>query len=82
MKTCILLGWAMDSSPSEDWTAEKINEWLCRFPDDSLITMANTAMDDLKIEAERSPNSEWHGACFAAFYMFCEEMNRRGLKLK
>lgn len=31
-------------------------------------------------QCEDEQNSDWHGSCFAALYLFCTEMNARGLK--
>jgi hypothetical protein len=47
---------------------------------DELFAWRNLAAVDLVAIAQSDPNSERHEACFAALYVICEEMNRRGLK--
>ena len=57
-------------------------EWLKTIPDESLIGVTKTALVDCEEAAKKDYGSEWHEACFAALFIFSQEMARRKLKLK
>lgn len=42
-----------------------------------------TAKKDLDKASDRSEgyDEDWHSACFAGFYVLCEEMRKRGLSI-
>jgi len=55
--------------------------YLASLSNIELLWRAETCEKDLHEAAEKENNSEWHGSCFAAMILFCQELNRRGLKL-
>jgi hypothetical protein len=48
---------------------------------DELHAWRDMAYADLCTAAAEQPQSDWHSACFAALYVVCQEINRRGLTL-
>lgn len=48
-----------------------------------LETAFITAKKDLEQASDRSEgyDEDWHSACFAGFYVLCEEMRKRGLSI-
>jgi hypothetical protein len=59
-----------------------VREYIASLSDDDLIKRTGIAMDDLTEASHKQNNSEWHQSCFAATVLYCEEMSRRGLKVK
>ncbi len=62
-------------------TKEAIQQYLSSLTDEELQAKTAMASMDMKHASQEQQNSDWHTACFAAIYVYCEEMNRRGLKL-
>jgi len=48
--------------------------------DDELKSAFKTAEADLADASEQQPNSEWHQCCFAGWFLYAEEMTRRGIR--
>lgn len=55
---------------------------LTELADTELVAAMNTARDDCAEAANTEPNSEWHEACFAACFLYGQEILRRGLDLR
>jgi hypothetical protein len=58
-------------------TSQEIKNYTASLTDSRLIECAEKAHADLHAA---EPQSEWQASCFAALYVFCEEMGKRGLK--
>jgi len=56
-------------------------KYVTKLTDSDLISAARDASSDLLIASNREPNSEWHSACFAAAFIFSQEMSKRGLSI-
>lgn len=50
--------------------------------DAELRMSADKCYADVCAAASVQKDSEWHQACFAALFLLCEEMTRRGLKFE
>ncbi len=59
--------------------ADVINH-LDSLSNEQLLEAFETAQADLAQAAEKEPNSEWHESCFAALFIYCTEIGRRGLR--
>jgi hypothetical protein len=55
-------------------------EHLDGLSDAELVSALKIAKEDLAKAAATQRNSEWHESCFAAVYLFADEMGKRGLK--
>lgn len=62
-------------------TYADIQDQLSEYTDNELINEFKEAIGKLEAAAENEPNSEWHESCFAATFLFAEEMGKRGLSL-
>ena len=60
---------------------EQIDEHLADLSDDELIAALEVAKTDLAVAAADKPNSEWHEACFAGVLTYCQEVQKRGLRV-
>lgn len=59
-------------------SAATAHELLDTMTDMELLAWCDEAKKDLEIAAAEEHNSEWHGTCFAALYVICTEMSKRG----
>lgn len=49
--------------------------------DAELLAAVEEVKEDLTKASIDAPGSEWHQACFAGAVLYCDEMQRRGLRL-
>lgn len=63
-------------SPNDVFIRSLTDEELLLLSDISYFDLLNSST------VQQSPDidEDWMGSCFAALYVCCEEMNRRGLK--
>lgn len=56
---------------------------MAAFSNEDLETAFITAKKDLEQASDRSEgyDEDWHSACFAGFYVLCEEMRKCGLSI-
>lgn len=73
-----MMGWA--SVPARKETNMDIQQHMTSLSNDELLAATEEAYKDLKRVVEEAPESERHQECFAGFYCYAQECQRRGLK--
>lgn len=58
-----------------------IQKHMTSLSNDELLAVTEEAYKDLKRVVEEAPESERHLECFAGFYCYAQECQRRGLKM-
>jgi hypothetical protein len=58
---------------------DNIKKYTASLTDLELIERTEMAYADLLAS---EPQSDWHASCFAGLFVYCEEMSKRGLKVK
>lgn len=66
--------------PEQTATREQCDAYVASLTDAELLQRTEQAYQDTRQASEDDWSSEWHSSCFAALYLFCTEMSRRGLK--
>jgi hypothetical protein len=67
----------LGSAGAAPMTREEIDARLASLTDAELAVCLKTAAADLWKAAEDDHDSEWHGACFAAVIVYCQETDLR-----